>query len=259
MPTPPPAAGGASPGPGDEGAPRQAPQFTHHALRPLRRADLDAADPVAQFHAWYTDASAAGTAHPETCTLSTASLPSGRVSARTVYLKELDARGWVVYSNLGTSRKAADLFGADGGQANPWAALTFWWEARERQVRVEGRVHRVPAAEAQEYFDTRARASRIGAWASRQSRVLRPAAEAGAEKGDGEEDDGRATLDAWVAEAEARFAGVDAVPVPDFWGGLRVVPERVEFWQGRASRLHDRFVYERRADGEGWTLERLSP
>lgn len=201
-----------------------------------------------QFHAWFAAAQQSGlAAHPETCCLSTASLPSGRVSARMVYLKELDARGFVVYSNLGTSRKAADL------AANPWASLTFWWEGLERQVRVEGRASRLSGPESQEYYDTRARGSRVGAWASRQSQVLKPAA-------DGGEDDGRKELEGWVKEAEEKFEGEERIPVPEFWGGLRVIPELVEFWQGRDSRLHDRFVYTRKAEGgDEWTLERLSP
>jgi pyridoxamine 5'-phosphate oxidase len=174
-----------------------------------------------------------------------------------VYMKELDAKGFVIYSNFGTSGKARDLFGtADGtSTGNPWASLVFWWEALERQVRVEGRASRLPAAESQVYFDTRVRGSRIGAWASRQSAVLRP--DEGIEG-----DDGRAMLDNWVKETEARFEGVDNIPVPEFWGGLRIVPERFEFWQGRANRLHDRFVYDRAGEEAGrdtWTLERLSP
>lgn len=147
-----------------------------------------------------------------------------------VYLKELDAGGgFVVYTNLGTSRKAADL------ASNPHAALAFWWPALQRQVRVD-------TARAQAYFDTRARASRDD---------------------DDDGDDGGARLDEWVAEADARFRGVDDIPVPDFWGGLRIVPDAVEFWQGRDSRLHDRFVYRRRDGGAGagdrWELSRLSP
>lgn len=152
----------------------------------------------------------------------------------------------MVYSNLGTSRKARDL------ATNGWASLVFWWEALERQVRVEGRAERLPRGESQRYFDTRARGSRVGAWASRQSAVLRP------EGGGG--DDGRGQLEGWVREAEERFRGAEEIPVPDFWGGLRIVPERVEFWQGRENRLHDRFVYERvEGEEEKWTLERLSP
>jgi len=176
-----------------------------------------------------------------------------------VYMKELDARGFVIYSNFGTSGKARDLFGSVDGvsKGNPWASLVFWWEPMERQVRVEGKVERLSREESQIYFDTRARGSRVGAWSSRQSQVLRPVE-------GGDDDDGRKELEGWVEEAEKRFEGVDKIPVPEFWGGLRIVPERVEFWQGRQSRLHDRFVYERAlSDGsegeERWTLERLSP
>ncbi|KAH6692400.1 pyridoxamine 5'-phosphate oxidase [Plectosphaerella plurivora] len=230
-------------------------QFTAGSLY---RRDLDPSSPIPQFHAWFTQAqnarlasSSSDTAetaavpHPETCTLSTASLPSGRVSARMVYLKELDASGgFVVYTNLGTSRKAADLAN------NPYASLVFWWEALQRQVRVEGRATRLTQEESQAYYDTRVRGSRLGAWASRQSKVLQPA---------GADDDGRAQLEGWVKEAEERFQGEEKIPVPDFWGGLRIVPDRVEFWQGRESRLHDRFVYEQQEGETSWTLQRLSP
>lgn len=276
-----------------EAAPAGAGQFLRHEPHGgLRRSALVEDDPVASFDAWFTEARAA-VAHPETATLSTASLPSGRVSARIVYVKDFEAEGFVVYSNFGTSRKGDDLFGCPDGDAsagtpshpgghpvsaphpgNPWAALTFWWEPLERQVRVEGRAARLSAAESQAYYDTRVRGSRIGAWASRQSAVLqptgKPAGKAGAD-GDGD-DDGRAQLEQWVAEAEARFATASAapgadpdhIPVPPFWGGLRIVPERIEFWQGRQNRLHDRFVYDRvlRAAGEDapkWELKRLSP
>ena len=151
--------------------------------------------------------------------MSTASLPDGRVSSRVVYLKELDSRGgFVIYSNFGTSRKAADL------ATNPHAALVFYWGPLQRQVRVEGTATRYPREESQAYFDTRVRGSRIGAWASRQSQVLEPSGQ--------DDDDGRAQLEGWVAEAEKRFEGTEEIPVPDFWGGLRIVPTRVEFWQG---------------------------
>ncbi|KAK7743091.1 pyridoxamine-phosphate oxidase [Cytospora paraplurivora] len=235
----------------------QAEQFTKHEPRGgLHRRDLDPTTPIAQFHAWFSAAQsgASGTAHPETCTLSTASLPSGRVSARVVYLKELDRRGFVVYSNFGTSQKARDL------ATNGWASLVFWWEALERQVRVEGRAERIPRGESQRYFDTRVRGSRLGAWASRQSEVLRPEGGDAGGDGDGDEDDGRKQLEGWVRETEERFRDVEEIPVPEFWGGLRIVPEKVEFWQGRENRLHDRFVYERvEGEEEKWTLERLSP
>ena len=175
---------------------------------------------------------------PETVCLSTASLPSGNVSARFVYLKELDSRGFVIYSNWATSRKSEDV------KSNPHASLTFWWHEQERQVRVEGPVERLTAEESQVYYDTRIRGSRIGAWASAQSTVLQ----------------GREELEKKVAEVEKRFEGKDRIPVPDFWGGMRVVPERVEFWQGRESRLHDRFQYTKDKGAEsGWRIERLSP
>ncbi|KAI1394079.1 pyridoxamine 5'-phosphate oxidase [Hypoxylon trugodes] len=229
----------------------QAEQFTKGVLT---RSDLDPNSPIRQFHKWFASAQRSGrVTHPETCCLSTASLPSGRVSSRMVYLKELDTQGFVIYSNFGTSKKSQDL------ATNSWASLTFWWEELERQVRVEGRASRLSHEESQTYFDTRVRGSRIGAWSSRQSQVLKPS-------GDGtdrEDDDGRKMLDKWVEETETRFAGEDIIPVPDFWGGLRIIPESVEFWQGRQSRLHDRFVYDKKTstkDGvQDWTLERLSP
>jgi pyridoxamine 5'-phosphate oxidase len=162
------------------GAPRPQ-QFRRGALA---RADLlpDAHD---QFAAWFAAAAAAGVPQREACTLSTAELPSGRVSARVVYMQELERApgGFVVYSNWGSSRKAADV------ATNPRAALTFWWREAERQVRVEGRVERLSAEESQAYFDTRARGSRVGAWASAQSEVLT----------------GRAQLDERVAAVERRF------------------------------------------------------
>ncbi|UNI21860.1 Pyridoxal 5'-phosphate synthase [Purpureocillium takamizusanense] len=246
----------------------QAAQFTRGTLS--RRDLVSAASPAPQFHAWFTEAQATpAIAQPEACALSTAELPSGRVSSRLVYLKELDAGGgFVVYSNLETSRKARDL------ATNPHAALVWYWPALQRQVRVEGRAERYPRDQSQAYFDTRVRGSRIGAWASRQSQVLVPKAGGdgggdGARVGDVDndghgDDDGRAQLEEWVAEAERRFEGRDDIPVPDFWGGLRIVPDRVEFWQGRESRLHDRFVYELQDGGEPgeeakWTVARLSP
>ncbi|KAI1433731.1 hypothetical protein GGR50DRAFT_666861 [Xylaria sp. CBS 124048] len=172
-----------------------------------------------------------------------------------VYLKELDAGGFVIYSNFGTSRKARDL------ETNRWASLTFWWEELERQIRVEGQAVRLSSDESQKYFDTRVRGSRIGAWASRQSQVLTPTTNGPGK--DGKQDDGRKELEGWVKEAEEKFEGQEKIPVPDFWGGLRIVPESIEFWQGRQSRLHDRFLYTKKTrtvDGsDEWVLERLSP
>lgn len=234
----------------------QAEQYTRSSLR---RSQISPTSPILQFNTWFIAAQKSGQIpHPEACCLSTASLPSGRVSARMVYLKELDRQGgFVIYSNFGTSRKAADI------ETNPHASLTFWWEALQRQIRVEGVATRLGREESQPYFDTRLRSSRIGAWASRQSQVLRPQKRENGEacNGAAEEDDGRAQLEEQVHEVEKRFDGQEKIPVPDFWGGLRIVPNRVEFWQGRDSRLHDRFVYEREegAEVDKWTLERLSP
>ena len=236
----------------------QAEQFTKGVLT---RQDLDPESPIRQFHSWFGVVQESGlVAHPETCCLSTASLPSGRVSSRIVYLKELDSQGFVIYSNFGTSRKAADL------ATNPWASLTFWWEGLERQVRVEGRTERLTREESQMYYDTRVRGSRIGAWASRQSQVLRTsdsAAREGDSANDPVQDDGRKELEGWVRDTEKKFEGEEQIPVPEFWGGLRIIPESVEFWQGRQNRLHDRFLYAREETmREGtvvWTLNRLSP
>jgi pyridoxamine 5'-phosphate oxidase len=194
----------------------------------LRRADL-AVDPLEQFHKWYAEASAA-VAVPEAMALATAG-PSGAPSVRMVLLKGYDERGLVFYSHY-TSRKGREL------EANPQAALLFHWSPLGRQVRVEGRVERVSAEESDAYFGTRPRDAQLGAYASRQSEPLAS----------------REQLDERLGEVD--FDG--PVPRPPTWGGFLLVPTTWEFWQHRASRLHDRFRYERDQSG-GWRIERLFP
>ncbi|KAL8769974.1 MAG: hypothetical protein Q9209_004221 [Squamulea sp. 1 TL-2023] len=215
----------------------RADQYTKNSLS---RSQLSPS-PFTQFHTWFTHAASSSVPVPETVCFSTCHLPSGSVSSRYVYLKELDARGFVIYSNWATSRKSEDL------RSNARASLAFWWREVERQVRVEGRCERLSREESQRYYDLRARGSRIGAWASEQSRVLK------------EEDGGREVLEKRVREVEERFEGKEEIPVPEFWGGMRVVPEMVEFWQGRESRLHDRFRYTKVGGEDEWKIERLSP
>ncbi|KAI9374156.1 hypothetical protein BJX61DRAFT_340017 [Aspergillus egyptiacus] len=292
--------------------PARAHQFVRNP--PLTVSQLHPKNPLYQFHAWFRDPRLDPSTAPETCTLATASLPSGRVSARVVYLKELDERGWTVYSNWGSREgKGGHVFGssvskssassvpesmpAPGAdeplvqelgleqQGNKWAALTFLWSGLERQVRIEGMVEPLTREESEMYWRTRERGSQIGAWASWQSKVLWSAepdtlvSRRRKSFGPGEDsivypeipsdvnetdiDDGRALLEKRVQEMEARFADTKDIPLPPFWGGVRLIPESVEFWQGRKSRLHDRFRYVRvhGADESSykWRIERLSP
>jgi pyridoxamine 5'-phosphate oxidase len=199
--------------------------------RGLRKKDL-VADPLEQFVRWFDEARSAPILEPNAMMLATVDA-AGQPAARTVLLKGVDRRGLTFYTNL-ESRKAREL------AANPKAALLFWWPPQGRQVRFEGTIEPVDGAEADAYFATRPRGSQIGAWASAQSTVVVD----------------RAMLDTAERETAARFAG-GAVPRPPFWGGYRLVPARVEFWQGRINRLHDRLRYTRR--GDGWDLERLAP
>jgi len=196
-------------------------------------SDLDVTDdPIEYFKRWFEDAKRSGLFLPEAVCLATAT-DAGAPSARMMLLKGVDQRGFVFFTNY-ESRKGDEL------AANPRAALVFHWAILERQVRVEGRVARITEAESETYFRSRPRGSRIGAWASRQSA---PLAE-------------RAELERRVREIEGRYPGED-VPLPPFWGGFRLAPERIEFWQGRIDRLHDRLRYTRSDDA--WIVERLSP
>ena len=197
-----------------------------------------APDWPAQFARWFADAVTAGLPEPNAMIVATAAVtPDGRArpSARTVLLKGYDERGLVFFTNYG-SRKGTEAL------ANPYASLVFPWFAMQRQVVVVGSVRSVDRAETDAYFAGRPRGSRLGAWASPQSQVVPD----------------RATLDARYAEVAERFGTDEAVPAPPHWGGLRVIPETVEFWQGRASRLHDRLRY-RRTGGDTWVTERLAP
>ena len=202
-----------------------------YALASLRETHVDA-DPIRQFEAWFADALAAQVLEPNAMTLATAT-SDGVPSARIVLLKGIDAGGFVFFTDY-RSRKGAEL------AENPLAALVFLWKEIERQVRVSGAVSRVMAAESEAYYRSRPLGSRLGAWVSHQSSVIASRAE---------------IEERWQAVSQ-RFADGD-VPLPPHWGGYRVMPDEIEFWQGRPNRLHDRLRYERTSSG--WTISRLSP
>lgn len=197
----------------------------------LTEADLDP-DPIVQFRRWLATAIEEGLLEPTAMTLATAD-GQGRPSARVVLLKGVDQRGFLFFTNY-HSRKGREL------ASNPHVALVFYWDRLERQVRVTGRAERAAEEESDAYFASRPRGSQLGAWVSPQSEVLTD----------------RAELEQRGTEVAARFAD-QPVPRPPAWGGMRVVPHTVEFWQGRPDRLHDRLRYHRSADG--WVVERLSP
>ncbi|HEU4933514.1 MAG TPA: pyridoxamine 5'-phosphate oxidase [Pyrinomonadaceae bacterium] len=189
-------------------------------------------DPIKQFQEWLNDAIAAQLPLPEAMTLATAT-PDGKPSARMVLLKQVDDDGFVFFTNY-NSAKAEQL------DANPYAALVFYWAQLDRQVRVDGNVIRIPAQESRDYFKTRPRESQIGAWASAQSEAI----------------SGREVLEQRAQELEALYRDRE-IDCPEYWGGYRLRPERIEFWKSRIGRLHDRILYERVS--HGWTITRLAP
>jgi pyridoxamine 5'-phosphate oxidase len=203
-----------------------------YAQRGLRRHELDA-DPIRQFNTWLLEATAVQLIEPNALTLATVD-EDGQPWTRTVLLKICDERGFTFFTNY-ESAKGRHLAG------HSRVALTFWWGALERQVNVTGTVTKVPPKESEVYFHSRPESSQIGAWASAQSEVVQ----------------NREQLERQFAAAVARYGGAQ-IPLPPHWGGYRVTPQTIEFWQGRRSRLHDRLRYARQGDGS-WKIERLSP
>jgi len=208
------------------------PDLRHEYVQAGLDEQSAAADPFKQFERWFDAATAAGLHLPNALILATADA-RGMPSARAVLLKGYDESGFVFYTNY-SSRKGREL------TANPHACLLFSWVELERQVRIEGPVQKVSASESDAYFASRPLGSRLGAWASPQSETV----------------PNRAALEARFADAQRRFG--DAVPRPPHWGGYRVIPHAMEFWQGRENRLHDRLCYRREGDAQ-WTIERLAP
>ncbi len=199
--------------------------------------DQLAATWVEQFARWFADATTPGAGIPEAnATIFATASGDGRPSARTVLLKDFDQRGFVIYTNY-TSRKGQEA------AENPFGSLVFPWYALERQVVAIGTVERVSRVETERYFASRPRGSQLGAWVSHQSQII----------------ESRDVLAAREAELAARWPAGTPVPTPPFWGGLRLVPDTVEFWQGRTNRLHDRLRYRRASAADRWIVERLSP
>jgi pyridoxamine 5'-phosphate oxidase len=203
-----------------------------HASRGLRRSDLNP-DPIKQFANWFTAAIEAGIGDVNAMSLATAGRDA-KPSVRIVLLKSFDQDGFVFFTNY-ESAKGKQL------EANPYASLGFYWIELDRQIRINGKVEKTSREESQTYFHSRPVGSQLSAWASRQSEVL----------------DGRRVLDARMAEMTERF-GDKPIPLPPNWGGYRLNPDKMEFWQGRPNRLHDRFRYTRQADGS-WQIDRLAP
>jgi pyridoxamine 5'-phosphate oxidase len=205
--------------------------MTNITLEGLDEKTIDR-DPIRQFQLWFNDAFAAGLPLPEAMTLATATR-DGKPSARMVLLKQVDGDGFVFFTNY-RSAKAEQL------DANPNAALVFYWAKLDRQVRIEGSVVKTSAQESCDYFKTRPRESQIGAWASAQSQAI----------------SSRDVLEQRAQELEA-FYGDREIDCPEYWGGYRLKPERIEFWKSRVGRLHDRILYQR--DATGWSITRLAP
>ncbi|NET71894.1 MAG: pyridoxamine 5'-phosphate oxidase [Sphaerospermopsis sp. SIO1G2] len=203
-----------------------------YTLQDLDKKDIDN-NPFVQFKIWFDQAIAAQLPEPNAMTLAT-STPDGKPSARMVLLKNFDERGFVLFTNY-NSHKGQEI------AANPHAALVFWWAELERQVRIVGSVEKISAQESDGYFEVRPHNSRLGAWASNQSEVIA----------------NREVLEAQLQELQRKYEN-QSVPRPPHWGGFRVIPHEIEFWQGRSSRLHDRLLYTQLSDGS-WKIERLSP
>jgi len=204
----------------------------NYTLAGLSETDIDS-DPIVQFGVWFQQALDGDLIEPNAMTLATAT-SDGKPSARIVLLKGVDERGFVFYTNY-ESQKGRQLI------VNPYAALVFLWDKLERQVRIEGKVVKLDIEESKEYFHSRPKASQLGAWASDQSRVI----------------PNREVLEQKLEDLKTEYKDA-AVPIPEHWGGFRVIPNRIEFWQGRPSRLHDRLVYDLQDDGN-WQVQRLSP
>jgi len=203
-----------------------------HAGKGLRRSDLSK-DPIKQFANWFTAAIEAGIRDVNAMSLAAADRDA-KPSVRIVLLKSFDQDGFVFFTNY-ESEKGRQL------EANPNASLGFYWIELDRQIRISGKVEKTSREESQTYFHSRPVGSQLSAWASRQSEVI----------------DGRRVLDARMAEMTERF-GEKPIPLPPHWGGYRLKPDRMEFWQGRSNRLHDRFRYTRQTDGS-WQIDRLAP